>query len=189
LVIGSFLDENVILKAFTSSIDTINIQIKSVIVMAIDRSKPLYMSQFMDSLLIPTMKKFGVKKILYQAGRLCILPNEKKMLFGLRLFRSTFCRWTGMLTHVRDNDAVLALLSSNSESLDWIVTRPSLLIESIGTLKDMKYRLLERNSKASSFGIRFIDLAMYSLRLMDDESAIHSADYVSYAKNANKELM
>lgn len=84
-----------------------------------------------------------------------------------------------MIRHVRDNDAVLALLDASSGDLEWVVTRPSLLVEGDAG-KDGGYRALERSSKGSSFGIRFIDLAMYSLELVEDETAIHSADYVSY---------
>ena len=177
LVKGSFTDPSTIEHVFTEFR-----RIQIVIVMAIDRSIPLYMSTFMETTLVPTMKRFNVKKILYQAGQATILPHERKSL-GLRMFRSTYCRWTGMIRHIRDNDAVLKVLVANSGDMEWVVTRPSLLVEGHVAKKEAyRYRALERNGKGSSFGIRFIDLAMYSLGLVEDETAIHSADFVSYVR-------
>ena len=121
--------------------------------------------------LIPSMRRKGVKRFLYQAGALS-KPPEAQLPFILWLIRNTIAR--GYDGQHKDNEAVMKYLTNNADDIDWIVHRAG--IGSNGLSKG----ILNRSASKFSIGT-FYDCALYSYRLAYDESAVHTCDYSTYS--------
>lgn len=122
--------------------------------------------------LVPAMRRQGVSRFLYQAGGLSAKPG-KRLPLVLRIVRRTIARsYDGQ--H-RDNEAVIRYLDSEARDLQWVVHRAG-----IGSDGPSKGRL-RRSSWWISIGT-FIDCAEYSLRLLDDDDAVHTCDGSAYAR-------
>jgi uncharacterized protein len=122
--------------------------------------------------LVPAMRRLGVRRFLYQAGGLSAVPG-KRLPLVLRIVRRTIARsYDGQ--H-RDNEAVMRYLDTEARDLEWMVHRAG-----IGSDGPSKGRL-RRSSWWISIGT-FVDCAEYSLRLLGDDSAVHSCDGSAYAR-------
>lgn len=121
--------------------------------------------------LVPAMRRQGVRRFLYQAGALSAGPDGR-LSPAFRVVRATIAReYDGQ--H-RDNTSVMRFLADEAMDLEWMVHRAG--IGSDGSSKGT----LVRSARRPSIGT-FGDCAAYSLRLLDDPSAVHTADFSRYA--------
>jgi putative NADH-flavin reductase len=121
-------------------------------------------------LLVPAMRRQGVRRFLYQAGGLS-KPPGRRLPLPLRVIRSALPRdYDGQ--H-RDNEAVMAYLTAEAEDIEWMVHRAG--IGSDGPSKGV----LHRSERAVSIAT-FRDCAAYNYRTVMDPSAIHTCDPSSY---------
>ncbi|WVW81117.1 hypothetical protein I302_103108 [Kwoniella bestiolae CBS 10118] len=122
--------------------------------------------------LVPSMKKQGVKRFLYQAGGLS-RPYQGSLSPVLWIVRNTIAR--GFDGQHKDNEAVMEYLETQAKDLDWIVHRAGIYLDgpSKGTL--------ERSQSSVSIAPHK-DCADYSYRLLVDPSkdAIHTSDFSCY---------
>lgn len=122
--------------------------------------------------LVPAMRRSGTRRFVYQAGALSAAPG-KRLPLVLRIVRRTIARaYDGQ--H-RDNEAVMRYLDSDARDLAWTVHRAG-----IGSDGPSKGRL-RRSSWWISIGT-FVDCAAYTLRLLDDDTAVHTCDGSAYAR-------
>jgi len=122
--------------------------------------------------LVPAMRRQGTRRLLYQAGGLSAAPGTR-LAPPLRLVRSTIAR--GYLGQHADNEAVMRYLTDEAMDLEWAVHRAG--IGSDGPSKGV----LRRSRRWISIAT-FADCAAYSLRLLDDDDAVHSCDGSAYAR-------
>ncbi|KAK0939227.1 hypothetical protein LTR29_009218 [Friedmanniomyces endolithicus] len=111
--------------------------------------------------LVPSMRRHGVRRFLYQAGGLS-RPYQGELSPLLWGIRYTLAR--GYAGQHEDNEAVMEYLATEGNDLEWIVHRAG--IGSDGASKGV----LERSK---SFSVAtFVDCATYSYRLIMDDSAV-----------------
>ena len=120
--------------------------------------------------LVPSMRRQGVKRFLYQAGGLS-RPYGGHLPPLFWAIRHTLAR--SFLGQHRDNEAVMAFLATEARDIEWIVHRAG--IGSDGPSKG----LLKRSNTGFSVATH-LDCATYNYRLIDDPSAIHTADLSRY---------
>lgn len=124
--------------------------------------------------LVPAMRTQGVKRILYQAGGFS-KPYGGELSWLLWLLRNTVVRAAGFEGQHQDNESVLEYLATEAKDLDWIVHRAG--IGGDGPSKGV----LDRS--ATNFSVaNHIDCAAYNLKILMDDSAIHTADFSWYGK-------
>lgn len=123
--------------------------------------------------LIPTMRRQGVKRFLYQAGGLTRRYKEPLPLTSW-LVKNTFAQFSGLLGQHRDNEAVIAYLVEQAEDIEWMVHRASIVSD--GPSKGILQRSRNRASLAT-----FGDCAAYNLRTLKDDRAIHTYDLSCYS--------
>eukprot|EP01035_Chromulina_nebulosa_P018232 gene18232-23903_t len=128
-----------------------------------ESKKSHFMNEFIINL-IPSLKQYKVR-LLYQAGAFSPRYNEKSR-WDVYIVRKLI-GYTYMLA---DNDDVIKTLAE-SKDVEWIVTRPGFISNdpSKGTL-----RPIDGISHASTA----IDLATYSLSLIQNDNALRSNDCV-----------
>jgi putative NADH-flavin reductase len=124
--------------------------------------------------LIPAMRRQKVKRFLYQAGGFS-RPYKEKLPFMFWVLKNTMVRFSGLLGQHRDNEAVIEYLTKEADDIEWMVHRASIISD--GASKGTLLRSKTKNSLAT-----FVDCAMYSYRLLLDDSAIHTCDLSYYAK-------
>lgn len=122
--------------------------------------------------LIPAMRRTGVKRFLYQAGGLSAAPG-RKLSPELWVIRSTIAR--SFIGQHRDNEAVMQYLVDEAMDIEWMVHRAG--IGGDGSTKGLLLRSETRYSVAT-----FRDVAAYNHRILDEESAIHTSEFSSYQK-------
>lgn len=120
--------------------------------------------------LVPSMRRQGVKRFLYQAGGLS-RPHQGRLPPLLWAIRSTLARaYEGQ--H-RDNEAVISYLATEANDLEWIVHRAG--IGSDGPGKGVLERSATRFSVATHR-----DCADYNYRTVTDASAVRTCDFSRY---------
>ena len=124
--------------------------------------------------LVPSMRRQGIKRLLYQAGGLS-KPYGGHLSPLLWTIRHTIAR--GFAGQHADNEAVMAYLATQASDIEWIVHRAG--IGSDGTSKGM----LQRSGTEFSVATHS-DCALYNYRTVMDASAIHTADFSRYAAAA-----
>lgn len=122
--------------------------------------------------LVPSMRKHGVRRFLYQAGGLS-RPYQGSLSPILWLLRYTLAR--GFDGQHQDNEAVMEYLATEAMDIDWIVHRAG--IGSDGPSKGT----LVRSSKDFSVATHR-DCAEYSYRTIMENAAIHTSDFSCYSK-------
>jgi nucleoside-diphosphate-sugar epimerase len=120
--------------------------------------------------LVPSMRRQGVKRFLYQAGGLS-RPYGGHLPPLFWAIRHTLAR--GFLGQHRDNEAVMEYLATEARDIEWIVHRAG-----IGSDGPSKGVLARSESKFSVATHR--DCAAYNYRTIDDPSAVHTADLSHY---------
>ncbi|MBM9469171.1 NAD(P)-dependent oxidoreductase [Nakamurella leprariae] len=115
--------------------------------------------------LVPAMRRTGVSRLLYQAGGLSATP-DKRLPWPLLVLRSTLAR-RNIGQH--KDEAVMRYLDQYARDIEWIVHRAG--IGSDGPSKGQLHRSRNRTSIAT-----FVDCAEYTLRAVQDPSAVHTYD-------------
>jgi putative NADH-flavin reductase len=122
--------------------------------------------------LVPTMRRHGVTRFLYQAGGLSAPPGRRLPL-PLWTIRHTVAR--GYAGQHEDNEAVMRYLAEDAMDIEWMVHRAG--IGSDGPSKGV----LERSAGKISVAT-FRDCASYNYRLLWDPAAVHTCDPSAYRK-------
>ena len=120
--------------------------------------------------LVPSMRKNGVKRFMYQAGGLS-KPYGGELSWILWILRNTLA--SGFNGQHLDNEAVMEYLATQANDIDWMVHRAG--IGSDGPSKGT----LQRSKTQFSIGTHR-DCADYNYRTVMDDSAIHSSDFSHY---------
>ena len=123
--------------------------------------------------LVPSMRRQGVKRFLYQAGGLS-RPHGGHLPPLFWALRHTLAR--GFIGQHRDNEAVMAYLALEARDIEWIVHRAG--IGSDGPSKGVLTRSETKFSVATH-----VDCATYNYRTITDPAAIHTADLSYYSSN------
>lgn len=122
--------------------------------------------------LVPSMRRQGVKRFLYQAGGLS-RPHGQRLSPVLWVIRNTVAR--SFDGQHRDNEAVIDYLATQAMDIEWSVHRAG--IAGDGPSKGV----LERSKSRISIGPHQ-DCAAYNYRTVMDASAIHSCDFSAYGR-------
>jgi putative NADH-flavin reductase len=123
-------------------------------------------------MLVPSMRRCGVKRFLYQAGGLST-PYGGRLSPILWTIRNTLARGYG--GQHEDNEAVMEYLATEANDIQWIVHRAG--IGSDGPSKGV----LERSSTKFSVATHR-DCAAYNYRTLMDASAVHTCELSFYSK-------
>ena len=121
--------------------------------------------------LVPSMRRRGVKRFLYQAGGLSG-PYQGRLTPLLWAIRNTLAR--GYNGQHEDNEAVMEYLATEANDIDWIVHRAG--IGSDGPTKGVLQRSKTKFSVATHR-----DCAAYNYRTIMDASAFHTSDFSYYS--------
>jgi NAD(P)-dependent dehydrogenase (short-subunit alcohol dehydrogenase family) len=122
--------------------------------------------------LVPSMRRHGVKRFLYQAGGLS-RPYGGHLSPVFWAIRHSLAR--GFIGQHQDNEAVMAYLATDARDIEWIVHRAG--IGSDGASKGLLKRSKTKFSVATH-----VDCAAYNYRTIFDESAVHTSDLSYYSK-------
>lgn len=121
--------------------------------------------------LVPSMRRYGVKRFLYQAGGFS-RPYGGSLSPVLWILRYTVAsKFEGQ--H-KDNDAVMEYLATEANDIDWIVHRAAMM----GGNGPSKGKLV-RSGTTYSIGT-FVDCADYNYRMLLDETVVKSCDFSRY---------
>ena len=121
--------------------------------------------------LVPSMRRRGVKRFLYQAGGLS-RPYQGRLTPLLWAIRNTLAR--GYNGQHEDNEAVMEYLATEANDIDWIIHRAG--IGSDGPTKGVLQRSKTKFSVATHR-----DCAAYNYRTIMDASAFHTSDFSYYS--------
>ena len=128
-------------------------------------------TQFVGKL-VPSMRRHGVKRFLYQAGGLS-KPYMGRLTPVLWAIRNTLAR--SFIGQHEDNEGVMEYLATEGNDIEWIVHRAG--IGSDGPAKGV----LERSKTKFSVATHS-DCAAYNYRTIMDVSAVRTSDFSYYAK-------
>ena len=123
--------------------------------------------------LVPSMRRHGVKRFLYQAGALS-RPHNGRLSPVLWTIRHTLAR--SYRGQHEDNEAVIEYLATEASDLEWIVHRAG--IGSDGPSKGV----LKRSKIRFSVGTHR-DCAAYNYRTIMDASPFRTCDLSRYERN------
>ena len=124
--------------------------------------------------LVPAMRRQGVKRLLYQAGGLTRRYKERLPLVPW-ILRNTVARFGGLVGQHEDNEGVIEYLVEQAQDVEWMVHRAGIV--SNGASKGILQRSKTRIGLAT-----FGDCAAYNLRTIRDASAIHTCDLSCYPR-------
>jgi putative NADH-flavin reductase len=120
--------------------------------------------------LVPAMRQNGIKRFLFQAGAFSTPANKRLSPIMLAL-KHTVGR--AFLGQHKDNAAVMRYLADEAKDIEWIVHRAAINSDSAS-----KGKLVRSRGKLSV--ATFVDTAEYNLRILNDDSAIHTSDVSVY---------
>jgi nucleoside-diphosphate-sugar epimerase len=177
LVTGSITDSD---SLRPQSLDNLLINVDYVVCMLGDKvlqSQQKICLPFIQSL-IPSMRRNGVKRILYQAGGLS-KPYNGSLSPILWILRNTIAR--GFNGQHEDNEAVMKYFGEECTpvngkgqgDIEWIVHRAGIYGD--GPSKGR----LERSGDRYSIGVHR-DCAEYNYRIVRDEEAVYTSDFSYY---------
>lgn len=121
--------------------------------------------------LVPSMRRQGVTRFLYQAGGLS-RPYGGRLSPLFWAIRNTLAR--SYIGQHQDNEAVMEYLATEANDIEWIVHRAG--IGSDGPSKGV----LERSKTKFSVGTH-MDCADYNYRTIMDATAVHTCDLSHYS--------
>ena len=143
---------------------------------------PLRDKSYKGGLLLPfiktvheAMRANGINKLLLQTGAASKIKGEKFNFLRDIIVKKIDGPLRGDHGVHIDNDAAINYLESNANDIDWIITRPPLLVDEFSMGKVIGLDELPWPPK-----ITFIDMAAYNVHLLGDEKAIKTAKYVGY---------
>ena len=122
--------------------------------------------------LVPSMRRQGVKRFLYQAGGLS-RPYGGRLSPVFWVIRNTLAR--SFNGQHQDNEAVMDYLANEANDIEWIVHRAG--IGSDGPSKGVLQRSPTKFSIATH-----LDCSNYNYRTIRDALAVHTADLSHYAR-------
>ena len=165
VVQGSISDDGVDVDALVAGADY-------VVVMVGDReaqSRARLCAPFVQRL-VPSMRRCGVRRLLYQAGGLS-RPWQGSLSPLLWLLRYTLAR--GFAGQHEDNEAVMEYLATQAADIEWMVHRAGIGGDgpSKGTLR--------RSDTDFSVGTH-VDCADYNLRTVMDDGAVRTCSFSCY---------
>jgi nucleoside-diphosphate-sugar epimerase len=134
--------------------------------------KALMMTPFVKQA-VSSMRKHGVKRLVYQAGAFAPMPGQSLPLM-MKIVRAIVGTVTGMGPMLADNDSVLAYLVNDVADLEWTVTRPAMIQE-----KPSK-GVLKAATKSPSGAVHFVDLAAFDLAVAQSSEFVREAPYLTY---------
>ena len=120
--------------------------------------------------LVPSMRRHGVKRFLYQAGGLS-RPYQGSLSPVLWVLRYTLAR--GFAGQHEDNEAVMEYFVTKANDMEWIVHRAG--IGSDGPTKGV----LQRSSTNFSVATH-VDCADYNYRTITDADAVRTCEFSCY---------
>ncbi|WRT66998.1 uncharacterized protein IL334_003964 [Kwoniella shivajii] len=122
--------------------------------------------------LVPSMRKHGVKRILYQSGGLT-RPHGGSLSVILWLLRYTIA--SGFEGQHQDNESVHEYFVTEANDMEWIIHRAGISGDtaSKGTL--------ERSPTTFSIA-NHVDCARYNYRTVMDDQAVRTCEFSKYAK-------
>jgi uncharacterized protein YbjT (DUF2867 family) len=143
---------------------------------------PLRDKSYKGGLLLPfiktvheAMRANGANKLLLQTGAASKIKGEKFNLLRDIIVKKIDGPLRGDHGVHIDNDAAINYLESNANDIDWIITRPPLLVDEFSTGKVIGLDKIPWPPK-----ITFKDMAAYNVHLLGDEKAVKTAKYVGY---------
>ncbi|MFT6802762.1 MAG: hypothetical protein ACJA2N_001953 [Salibacteraceae bacterium] len=143
---------------------------------------PLGDKTYKGGLLLPFIKTVheamsanGINKLVLQTGAASKIKGEKFNFLRDIIVKKMDGPLRGDHGVHIDNDAAINYLESNANDIDWIITRPPLLVDEFSMGKVIGLDKLPWPPK-----ITFIDMAAYNVHLLGDEKAIKTAKYVGY---------
>ena len=122
--------------------------------------------------LLPSMRKHGVKRFMFQAGGLS-KPYSGELTTTLWIIRNTIAR--GYDGQHKDNEAVMEYLATQAQDIEWMVHRAG--IGSDGASKGT----LQRSSTDFSIGTH-VDCADFNYRTVMDPAAVRTTHFSHYVK-------
>ncbi|KAJ3268248.1 hypothetical protein HDV01_003245 [Terramyces sp. JEL0728] len=168
VVKGSFTDAKALEEALHDG------KVDYIVVMAGDpKQKTPFMEPFIKSL-VPLMKKYNTKRILYQAGAFSCKPGETISFVGSILL-NTVALGIGIKDQILDNDKVIEYLASEKD-IEWIVVRAGMIVE-----KPSKGKIVLNASWPAQTGVSFTDLALFNLEAVQDEKLLYTCDFPNYS--------
>ncbi len=122
--------------------------------------------------LVPSMRRQGVKRFLYQAGGFSRASGQR-LSPVLWVLRNTIAR--SFEGQHRDNEAVIEYLATQGMDIEWSVHRAGIGGDgpSKGSLERSKAKISIASHK---------DCAAYNYRTVMDASAIHTCDFSAYTR-------
>ncbi|KAF2172625.1 hypothetical protein M409DRAFT_62387 [Zasmidium cellare ATCC 36951] len=127
---------------------------------------------FVKKQLVPSMRKNGVKRFLYQAGG---LSKPYKEYFSPYLWMLRHTVGNAYAGQHADNEAVMKYLAEDAMDIEWIVHRAGIGSEgSQGTLRRSP------NSESKYSVATFRDCAAYNLKTVQDKAAVHTSCHSCY---------
>ena len=124
--------------------------------------------------LVPSMRRHGVKRFLYQAGGLS-KSYHGQLSWILWTLRYTIAR--GFAGQHEDNEAVMEYLATEANDIEWIVHRAG-----INPSNDSSKGVLVRSDTRFSVGTHR-DCAAYNYRTVMDSSAVRTSCLSYYASS------
>jgi uncharacterized protein YbjT (DUF2867 family) len=147
---------------------------------------PLGEKTYKGGLLLPyikavhgAMRANGINKLLLQTGGASKIKGEKFNFLRDIVVKKIDGPLRGDHGVHIDNDAAINYLESNANDIDWIITRPPLLVDESSMGKVIGLDKLPWPPK-----ITFKDMAAYNVHLLDDKKAIKTAKYMGYPQTA-----
>lgn len=143
-------------------------------------SNKKYVNGFMERFVVAVVsgcRKYNCNRFLFQAGAFSPYPGHP-LNRTAKFMRSVMAPLMGISSMLKDNDEVVKYLFSKCDDIEWTVTRPGMLKD--GTSKGM----VKSGDKMPMGSIRFVDLAIYTLKELVHEDGIyvHKCPYPVYKK-------
>jgi uncharacterized protein YbjT (DUF2867 family) len=143
---------------------------------------PLGDKTYKGGLLLPyiktvheAMRANGISILLLQTGGASKIKGEKFNFLRDIIVKKMDGPLRGDHGVHIDNDAAINYLESNANDIDWIITRPPLLVDEFSMGKVIGLDKLPWPPK-----ITFKDMAAYNVHLLGDKKAIKTAKYAGY---------
>jgi uncharacterized protein YbjT (DUF2867 family) len=147
---------------------------------------PLGDKTYKGGLLLPyiktvheAMRANGIKKLLLQTGAASKIKGEKFNFLRDIIVKKIDAHLRGDHGVHLDNDAAINYLAHHAQDINWVITRPPLLLDEPSMGQVVGLDQLPWPPKAT-----FKDLAVYNVGLLSDHKEIKTAKYVGYAQTA-----
>eukprot|EP01050_Picozoa_sp_SAG11_P013166 SAG11_NODE_1519_length_4759_cov_2.821030_3_plen_580_part_00 len=126
------------------------------------------------------MRKYGVKSLLIQCGAFTRIDGKKDSIMESAA-KKTFGSMMGEAETLQGNQEAANFLLAECEDIDWIITRPAMLSDgpSTGTIETVPEGEGTIDTPGGTPTKK--DLTRWYLKLLDDDSAIHTAPKPQYS--------